>query len=213
MTSSLGHGAGGGADALRLRGGAAAYVGEEFLFEFQDLLFGVEHLALVLLQLRRGEALGVGQGLLALVVGRSQVQVGAGDLDVVAEYIVEADLERGDAGALPLARFDLRDVLLAVLAQVAQFVEFRVVAGANRAAVGQVDRRLVGDGFQDQAGDVGEFVETAVQAAQAFGLLGVEAALECGNLLERPAQREQVARPGRAQRDLGQQALQVEDAG
>ena len=39
----------------------------------EDLVFGVEHLALVILQLRRGEALGVGQRLLALVIGGRQV--------------------------------------------------------------------------------------------------------------------------------------------
>ena len=99
---------------------------EQLLLERQDLLLGVEHLALVVLQLRRGEALGVGQRLLALVVGRRQVQVGARDLDVVAEDVVEPHLQRLDAGALPLARFDLRDVLPAVLAEVAQFVELGV---------------------------------------------------------------------------------------
>ena len=52
--------------------------------------------------------------------------VGFGDLDVVAEDVVEADLERLDAGALALAGFDLGDVLPAVLAEVAQFVEFGV---------------------------------------------------------------------------------------
>ena len=76
------------------------HVGEQLLLQREDLLLGVQHLALVVLQLRRGEALGVGQRLLALVVGRRQMQVGARDLDVVAEDVVEAHLERLDAGAL-----------------------------------------------------------------------------------------------------------------
>ena len=107
----------------RVRGGAFADLGEELLFEGEDLVFGVEHFALVVLQLGSGEALGVGQGLLALVVGGGQVLVGSGDFDVVAEDVVEAHLERRDAGALALAGFDLGDVLFAVLAEVAQFVE------------------------------------------------------------------------------------------
>ena len=89
----------------------------------EDLLFGVEHFALVILQLGGGEALGVDQGLLAFVVGGREVQIGAGDFDVVAEDVVEADLQRGDAGALALAGFDLGDVLVAVLAEVAELVE------------------------------------------------------------------------------------------
>ena len=112
----------------------------------EDLLFGGEDFALVLLQLGRGEALGVDQRLLALVVGGGQMQVGLGDFDVVAEDVVEADLERLDAGAGALAGFDLGDELAAVLAEVAQFVELGVVAGADGAAVGEVDGRLVGDG-------------------------------------------------------------------
>ena len=133
----------------------------------EDLVFGVEHFALVILQLGRGEALGVGQGLLALVVGGREVLVGAGDFDVVAEDVVEAHLQRCDAGALALARFDLRDVLLAVLAEVAQLVELGVVAGADGAAIGEVERRLVGDGVEDEAGDVGQLVEAVVESAQA----------------------------------------------
>ena len=213
MTSSFGDRGGGGADALRVSGGALADFGEQFLFERENLVLGVEHFALVILQFRRGEAFGVGQRLLALVVGGRQVLIGAGDLDVVAEDVVEAHLERGDAGALPLARLDLRDVLLAVLAEIAQLVEFGVVSGANRAAIRQVERRFVGDGFQNEVADVGQLVEPVVQVAQARGLLGVEAAFERGDLFQRAAQREQVARAGRAERDLGEQAFQIENAG
>ena len=132
-------------------GGALAHVGEELLFEGEDLVLGVQHLALVILQLGGGEALGVGQGLLAFVVGGREVQVGARDFDVVAEYVVEAHLERLDAGALALAGFDLGDVLAAVPAEVAQLVELGVEAGADGAAIGEVERRLIGDGFEDEA--------------------------------------------------------------
>ena len=85
--------------------------GEDLALELEDLLLGRQHLRFQLLQLGRGEALGVDQRLLAIVVRRRQVQVRLRDLDVVAEDVVEPDLERGDAGALPLARLDLRDVL------------------------------------------------------------------------------------------------------
>ena len=115
----FGHRAGRGADALRLRGYALPHCDEQLFFQCQDLIFGVEHLALVVLQLGRGEALGIGQRLLAFVIGRRQMLIGARDLDVVAEDVVESHLERLNARTLPLARFNLRDILLAVLAEIA----------------------------------------------------------------------------------------------
>jgi hypothetical protein len=45
----FGDGGGGGADALRVPGGAFADVGEELSFEGEDLVLRVEHLALVVL--------------------------------------------------------------------------------------------------------------------------------------------------------------------
>jgi hypothetical protein len=212
VTSKLGDGARRGANSLRLRGGALADIGEQFAFQRQDLLFGVEHLALVIFQLGRGEALGVGQRLLALVIGGREMQVGARDFEVIAEDIVEAHLQRLDAGTLPFARFDLRDVLAAVQAEIAQFVEFGVETGADGAPVSDGQGRLVGNRFQDGVGDVGQFIETLVQGPQARGLLGIEATLQRGNLLDRAAQCQQIARAGRPECHLGQQALQIENA-
>ena len=99
-----------GANALRLLRRLLPDFGEDALLDFEDLLFGGQNLALVFLQLRRGEALRVDQGLLAFVIGGGEVEIGLRDLDVVAEDIVEADFERADAGAVAFAGFDLRDV-------------------------------------------------------------------------------------------------------
>ena len=71
--------------------------------------------------------------------------VGFRDLDVIAEDVVEADFQRLDAGAGALARFDLGDILAAVMAEIAQFVQFGVEAGADGAAIGQIHWRLVGN--------------------------------------------------------------------
>ena len=94
-----------------------------------------------------------------------------------------------------------------------RLVELGMVSGANRAAVHQVERRFVGDRSEDEAADVGQLIEAVVQVAQARGLLRVEAALERGDLFQGPAQREQVARAGRAEGHLGEQAFQIENAG
>ena len=195
-----------------MRGGEFAHLGEQFFFQREDLVFGVEDLALVVLQLGRGEALGVDQSLLALVVGGGQVLVGLGDFDVVAEDVVEADLQRLDAGAGALAGLDLGDDLAAIAAKVAQFVEIGVAAGADGAAIGQVDGRLVGDGLQDAVAGFGDFVQTFVQIAQAGGSLGFESGFQRGDLFERAAQRQHVARVGGPHGDFGQQPLDIQDA-
>ncbi len=105
-----------GFDPLRMARGQLPHFREDPLLQREDLLFGVQHLALVILQLRRGEALRVHQRLLALVIRRREMQIGVRDLDVIAEDVVEPDLQRLNAGARALPRFDLRDVLTPVLA-------------------------------------------------------------------------------------------------
>ena len=107
---NLSHGQRTLADAARLGGDGLAQLGEEAALDFDNLLFGVEHLGLVLLQLGRGEALGTDESLLALIVGGRVLQVGLADLDVKAEDIVELDLQRIDARALALALLDLGNV-------------------------------------------------------------------------------------------------------
>ena len=92
--------------------------------------------------------------------------VGFGDLDVVAEDVVEAHLERSDAGPLALPRFDGGDVLLAVALDVAQRIKVGVIAGAHRAAVGQVRGRLLIDGRQDRVADAGHGIQLSAEANQ-----------------------------------------------
>ena len=55
----------------------------------------------------------------------------AGHLDEVAEHVVVADLERGDAGLVAIARFERGDQAAAGVAQRAQLVERRRVALAR----------------------------------------------------------------------------------
>ena len=136
------------------------------------------------------------------------------DLDVITENVVEADLERRDPGALPLARFDLRDVLAAVLAEVAQFVEFRVVTGADGRAVADVDRRRVGQRRDDRA----RTLRAPDRAARKYRVRRAESGLrrqprgfgQLRHLIERFAEREQIARPGAADHDLREQPLDIE---
>ncbi len=97
----------------------AAQLGEDAALDLAGSLLRRQDLGLVLLELGRGEAFGVDEGLLALVVGGDGLGVGLGDLDVVAEDVVEADFERADAGALALAFFDRGERLTAAAAELA----------------------------------------------------------------------------------------------
>src|ERR1700730_13495308 len=81
-------------------GDATAEVAEERLLTRHHRALRIEDEGLLLLQLRRDVALAIDQRLLADVLGRDRLTVGVTDLDVVAEYLVEANLERPDAAPL-----------------------------------------------------------------------------------------------------------------
>ena len=156
-------GAGGVENARRLGGHTCAQRLEELELALEDPLVGAEHLLLVLLERGRDEALAAGNGLLAVIVGRHRVEVRLRHLDVVAEHAIEADLQRGDAGARALLLLHLGDDLLARAADVAQLVELGVDAVAHEPAVARQRRRLVLDGRFDPAADVGQVVELAAR--------------------------------------------------
>src|SRR5207248_10500683 len=113
-----------------------------------------------------GEAFGIHQRLLALVIGRSEMQVGPGDLDVIAEDGVELHFERLDADPLAFPLFDVRDVALAVVAEIAQLIEFLIDSIANDAAISEAQRRLGDDGALDLRTQIREFVEQMVELYQ-----------------------------------------------
>src|SRR4029077_551963 len=129
-------------DALGLGSNGRTQVGKQTPLDFDNLLLGIENLGLILFQLRSREALGIHQRLFAFVVGGREVQVRLRNLDVVAKDGIELYFERANSRPLPFARFDLRQVLLRVAAQVAQFVQIFVDAGGDHAAIAQRERRL-----------------------------------------------------------------------
>ena len=92
--------------------------------------------------------------------------VGLGNLDVVAEDIVEADFQRLNSGAGPLALLDLCDILPAIAADIAQLVEFGVIARANCAAIGEIERRLIGDGGENAIANIRHFVQAAMNLSE-----------------------------------------------
>ena len=103
----------------------------ELFLARQRAIARAEHLVLELLQLRRDVALGVLHRLAAVIVRRHAVGEAAIDLDVVALHAVVAEPQVRDAAALALARFQVEQVLIAVLADALQLVELGVVADAR----------------------------------------------------------------------------------
>src|ERR1043166_4510707 len=174
-----------------------------------DPLLGAEHLGLVFLELGRHVALGARERLAALVVARHALTMRVGDFDVITEDLVESDLERADAGALPLARLQAGDVLLAAVARVLQLVQLAVEPGADRVAVLEtrgwaVDERA-GELFAPVAGPIelsGQRVTR--ECAQGAG--------DVGQATDRVAQRTELAGSRTAQRRAPRQALEVWDA-
>jgi hypothetical protein len=86
-----------GLEPLHRRRHFAPELAEQPRLQRQDPVLGVQGLRLPLLQLGRDVPFGVGQRLLPLVVGGHPVEVRPRDLEVVAEDLVESDLERRDA--------------------------------------------------------------------------------------------------------------------
>ena len=83
----------GAGDAFGLGRHLFADLLKQGVFQIADAVFGPQHLFFVVFQLFGDEALGIGQGLAADVIGRYGCQVAFGDLDGVAEDPVVADLE------------------------------------------------------------------------------------------------------------------------
>jgi len=89
--------------------------------------------------------------------------------------VIEADFERSDVGALALALFHGRDDLFAVLAEIAQLIEFGVKAAANDARLGGQRGRFIGDGAFKKFAHIGELVDFVVNPTQKIVAPRVEA--------------------------------------
>src|ERR1035437_6757440 len=199
-------------DASRLGGNRATQLRKQAPLNLDYLLLGVEHLDLVLLQLWRGKALGVDQGLLAFVLPRREVQVRLGDLQVIAEDAVELDLQRTDASALAFALLDLCDVLLAVTAQVAKLVEYRIRSRADNPAVNQRQRWLVFERCYEPVAQIRQFVTLRMKCQKALSREVRQRDAHRRQLSQRCCQRQQVAWIRRFQSYTAQQSLQIENA-
>ena len=130
-----------------------------------DAVLGAQRLVLVLLQLGRDVALGADQRLLADEVRRHLVAVGLADLDVVAEDLVVADLQLGQATALGFTRLIGRKPRAGVGPDHAQLIQFGVDTVAHHAAFTDRERRII----DQRALDIGDQFGCGVESVQCLG--------------------------------------------
>ena len=125
--------------------------------------------------------------------------LGVRDLDVVAEDLVEADLEARDPGPADLLGLKLGDPRLAPLGIGAQLVELGMIAVADQAPFLDGQRRVVDQGRLDLGADLGAELERRLELVEPLRGPGRQPGLELGQEGQRPGQRDQVARasPGR----------------
>jgi hypothetical protein len=127
----FGDGFGGGANRRREALHPDAHRFEEFAFERRRAFMGAEDPSLQRAQLRCRETLGIGECLLALEIARYTCEVRLAHLDAVAVHRVEAKLQRRDAAALALARFESREQAATLRRGLAQRIQLGVEAGTH----------------------------------------------------------------------------------
>ena len=140
------------------------------------------------------------------------MQICPGNLDVITKDRVEFHFQRRDTGALPFSLLDLRKILLAVAAEVAEFVEILVHAGRNDPSVGETDGRLGHDGLVNARPQISKFVNRAIERCQALCRQASQGGADRRNLSQRDGKRLHVARIRCFQGYTAEQALQIENA-
>ena len=203
---------GGAFDTVEVECDLLTHIVEQLIFDGDRSLLCAENTALDLFELGRDIALAVGQGLLADVVLRHQILVGIGDLDIVAEDAVVADLQLGDPRLLLLLCFDAGKQRGGVVHVVLELVQRCGVALLDQAAFPHREGRILHDRLIDQRAHIIKRVDITVQLVQELGSEGLEGRFERGQVGHRLTQRAQLTRVGGAVDDLGHQALDIEDA-
>ena len=124
----------------------------------------------MLLELGGDVSLGILDCLLANVVARDVSTPGLGlgvrDLDVVAENLVEADLQALDPGPPNLLGLKLGDPRLAPLGGFAKLVQPRVVPVADQASFLHGQRRVVVQSSFDLGADLGAKLERGLELVE-----------------------------------------------
>ena len=196
-------------DGLRQPG---AQGGEQLVLQRGVAVLGGEDIVLQILQLLSDVALAVDQRLFADIVVGYLIPEGVGYLDIIAEYLVVADLQGADAGFFLLLRLHLGQEALAAVEDAPQAVHLRVEAVPDHLALTDGERRLVHQRLADQGGQIVEILQLLIQLVQRTGGEGGQLRLDGGNTLHGGTEGHQIPSAGRAVDHPADEALHVGDA-
>ena len=185
---------------------------EQLVLQANSALLRAENLVLQLLELLGDEALGVGQRLLAGVAVGHLVVKGLGDLDVIAEDPVVADLQVLDAGLLALLLLHPGKVFPAVFRNVAQLVQLGAVPLLDHAAVLDGDGRVGIDGPAQHVHKLIHGIQRVQRLPDQRGAELRATTPELGHRIQRVLQRKAVPGVDRVVGDAAEQALHVVNA-
>ena len=205
----FGHGSGAALQGVQVGGHFFQQLLIQTLFQGQRLAGGRQGLVLEFLQLRGNKALGILQGLAALVIHRRIIGLSPGQLDVIAVDLVVLHPQGGEAGALTLAGFNVHQHLTGVLADGAQLVQFLAVSGGNHAAIADQHGRVLDDGPAEKVHLFRELADAFDQFIEGIG--GGQSAYQGGHGLEAGMQASQIPGPRRAQGHPAENPFHVAD--
>src|SRR5690606_1278995 len=137
----------------------------------------------LLFELRRDVSLRIDERLLADVVVRDLILVRVGDLEVVAEDLVEADLEGRDAGSLRLFLLHTDQPVFAGACDTPALVELFVEPIADKASLTHAGRWVIHQGAPDFADEIVAGMQFLANVAQRFPAFAVEQRADGGDLL------------------------------
>ena len=151
-----GHGARRAQESFRFRGHGRAHLLEQLELETRHALLRAQDPALVLLELGGDVTLRPHEGLPPDVLLRNLGRVRVRDLDAVAEDPVEADTQRGDLGALALARLQRGDPLSRLLGAALDLLELGRERLPDETAFLETEGRVVLEGLGEERGESGQ---------------------------------------------------------
>ena len=207
----LGNGIGGALDTIQLGTDAFQQFVKQAAFQRDEPLVRAKDLAFQLLQLLRDVTLAGGEGLLADIGLRHKVFVGVAHLDEVAEHMVIANFQLGNAGLLPQAGFQLCQNALGVIADGAQLVHLGMVTLGNDAAILEG-----GGGVRVYCGinarlDILQRIDTCGQLGKLRAVAALRLLAQAGQAVAGLGKGVDFLRCGRAVHRAGHQALHVRD--
>ena len=191
---------------------------EDFEFAGQRLVGGGGELLFEFGQDNRGVAARAGKGLAmneAVVAGYRRF-VGRRHLDEIAEHVVVADLQRGDAGFVDISLLQIGDQTPAAVAKLAEFVELRVVPRRHEAAVTGEQRKVGSQRLVerlDRRVVPGEGGGRAIDLSGRGGRPAVDEPGQAPGAGQRLADRGEVARPAAAEREARHRPFQIGTGG